>query len=216
MTSGKDLKNVSLKVGGGNVSEHCNSDNRIKLTLKSGGDNLWHWYNRTTVTEGKVTFGLLSVFDITNKVFQKNNILLGYRPNLNTDVFLRAEVAGFRKQNFNIQQPKTIFDSVTADVVTRIDDKSKLALEVIFVLTQAKYDIRDNSLASAVLVYQKEYKPKEFVKVSVNKELDIAVLHKRPIYNHEHLGSLSIGASFRGLKDRNISFQHGIELAVNL
>ena len=131
LTCNKSLNKMVLKAGVGHISEHCTSDNRVRASLQQE-ETQWQWNNRTTVKHNKFTFGLLTVFDITNRVLQKNNLLFGYQADDKTNVFLRAEVNGFRKNNFNIQDPASIWDSFTADVVRKIDDKSKAAVEVLF------------------------------------------------------------------------------------
>ena len=91
---------------------------------------MWQWANRTTVRHNRLTFGLVSVLNLNNLVLQKNNLLFGYNVDLNTDVFLRAETAGFRKVNFNLEHPETIFDTFTFDVIRRLNATNKAAVEV--------------------------------------------------------------------------------------
>lgn len=129
--STKGLRNIALKAGVGHYSQHCDSENRIRFDLQQ---NVWQWGNRTVVKHNKLTFGIVTVLDITNRVLQKNNLLLGYNVDPSTNVFLRAETGGFRKVNFNIERPETIFDTLTLDVVRKINDNNKAAVEVIFFL----------------------------------------------------------------------------------
>lgn len=126
----KVLKNLSLKLGVANISEKCTSENRIRCAIQQDSQE-WSWANRTTVNHNKLTFGLVAVFDLTNKVLQKNNLLLGYKADSNTNLFLRAENAGFRKENVDSSKFDKYFDSITADVVRKIDDKTKAGFEVI-------------------------------------------------------------------------------------
>lgn len=85
----KGIRNIVLKAGVGHYSEHCNSENRIRVGLQKD-ENLWQWASRTTLRHNKLTFGVVSVFNITDRVLQKNNLLFGYNFDVNTDVFLRA------------------------------------------------------------------------------------------------------------------------------
>lgn len=78
-----------MKLGVGHDSEHCHSDNRLKVSL-GGEEKSYYWYNRTMVNHGKFRFGLVSCVDILGKVLQKNNILLGYEHDENNKVYLRA------------------------------------------------------------------------------------------------------------------------------
>ena len=75
---------------------------------------------------------MVAVLDITNRVLQKNNFLLGYKADANTNLFLRAETAGFRKQNINLEKPEGIVDTITADINRTLNDKNKAGLEVLF------------------------------------------------------------------------------------
>ena len=116
---------MTLKAGVGHISEHCQSDNRIRVNLQQN-DSAWCFYHRTTVTHNKLTLGFVGVFDLTQKVLQKNNFLLGYKADDKTDIFLRAEVEGFRKNSANLQKPESIFDTFTLDLVRKIDERGKI------------------------------------------------------------------------------------------
>lgn len=62
----------------------------------------FYFYNRTMVLHNKFKFGLVTCFDVCNKVLQKNNLLLGYEVDANTKVFFRALNNGYRQQNFSV------------------------------------------------------------------------------------------------------------------
>lgn len=70
----------------------------------------------------------MTVVDLNKCVFQKNNLLFGYHIRDDTFAYLRADVNGFRQNNPNWRRVDTIFDKVTADVIHRINSKSKAAL----------------------------------------------------------------------------------------
>lgn len=131
LNSNKLLNNISLKAGVLHDSEHCHSDNRLKVSLQQNG-NQWHWYHRTTIYHNKYTFGLLGVLDISNKILQKNAALFGYRVDANNEFFLRAQAKGFRKTA--PKQSAEFFDYILADYIKRIDDKSRVGIEVILQL----------------------------------------------------------------------------------
>lgn len=76
----------------------------------------------------------MTVVDLNRTVFQKNNILFGYHARDDTSVYLRADVNGFRQHNPELRRVDTIFDTVTADVIHTINNKSKAALEVIYII----------------------------------------------------------------------------------
>ena len=71
-------------------------------------------------------------------------------------------------------------------------------------------------LSNVVLAYQSNYRSKESVKASVNNNFDIAVVHKRPLTGLESMGTLSVGGQVSGLQGKNVSFKHGVEIALNL
>lgn len=97
LNSNKALDLLSVKLGVAHDSEHCHSDNRLKLGFGKGGISSYHWYNRTMVYHNDLRFGLVTCFDITKKILQKNSVLFGIKFDRNTQGFLRAEVDGFRK-----------------------------------------------------------------------------------------------------------------------
>lgn len=90
VNSNRHLDLLSLKLGFNHDSEHCHSDNRLKITNLRNGDHGFHLYNRTMVYHNNFRFGLVTCFDLCNKVLQKYNVLLGYNVDLNTKVFFRA------------------------------------------------------------------------------------------------------------------------------
>lgn len=116
MNTNKSLDLSSVKIGVSHDSKHCQSDNRLKIA-NDKGNHQYFFYNRTMVNHGSWTFGVLACFDICSKVLQKNNLLLGYKVNPTTDVFVRAHVDGFRTSNESLKHPESIFDKVTLDVV---------------------------------------------------------------------------------------------------
>lgn len=123
VSSNRALNNVVLKAGLGHKSEHCNSDNRIRYRIAEGD---WHLYHRTTVLHNKFTFGIVGVLDVFNKVLQKNNLLVGYQVNEKSNLFLRAEVNGFRRSNPD--SVSSVFDMLTADYILKLNDKSKVGI----------------------------------------------------------------------------------------
>lgn len=84
----KTLSKSSVRVGAAIYDPKCNSDNRIRVNTVSGVHN-FYWYNRTISFINNFKLGLVSVVDLTNKVVQKNNILLGYVLNNKNEAFLR-------------------------------------------------------------------------------------------------------------------------------
>lgn len=80
------------------------------------------------VYHGNFRLGFVSCFDICNHVFQKNNILLGYNIDANTQAFLRAEVDGWRNRNPQLSNPESIWDQFTLDVVRKVNDKTTAAI----------------------------------------------------------------------------------------
>lgn len=74
----------------------------------------------------------MSVVDLGNKVVQKNNILLGHVFHNKHETFVRLENEGFRSHNPNIADIKSLWDTVTANYVGRLDQTTKVGIEVIF------------------------------------------------------------------------------------
>jgi len=75
----------------------------------------------------------MAVVDLNKFVFQKNNLLFGWHFKESTSAYIRAEVKNFRAHNPDLKKPTTIFDNLIADVIHRINSKSKVALEVRFI-----------------------------------------------------------------------------------
>ena len=76
----------------------------------------------------------MSVFDLTRSIIQKNNLLFGYKCNDKNEVFLRAEVNGFRKNPLKLNDPRDYFDTVTANYVGTINDTTRLGLQVTIII----------------------------------------------------------------------------------
>lgn len=78
----KSLSKTSFRLGAASYHEKCQSDNRIRVNTSSGSHN-FYWYHRTLSTINQFKLGLLSVVDLTNRVIQKNNVLISHSPNKN-------------------------------------------------------------------------------------------------------------------------------------
>lgn len=130
LNSNKSLENLSLRLGAGNKSERCHSDNRLRIDFAPEGKRTLTWYNRTVVTYDKFTFGLLAAYGISSRVLLKNNLLFGYKVNDTTNASLRVENNGYRK-DFDWANFRGYFDNVRADVVSKYKDNIEYGLEVL-------------------------------------------------------------------------------------
>lgn len=126
----KSLSKTTIKVGAASYHPKCHSDNRLRINTTSGAHH-FYWYHRTLSFVNNWKLGVLSVFDLTGHVLQKNNILIGHTFNNKHEAFLRLESEGFRSANPNIKDARTIWDNVTANYVGKVDRNTKLGLEVI-------------------------------------------------------------------------------------
>lgn len=126
----KSLSKSSVRVGAASYHPNCTSDNRIRVNATSGAHS-FYWYNRTLATHTNLKFGLVSVVDLTNQVIQKNNILLGYGFKNKNEAFLRFENEGYRSANPKIANIASLWDTVTANFVAKIDSTTKVGVEVI-------------------------------------------------------------------------------------
>ena len=86
--SDKSFSKSSVKVGAAFIHPRYNMDNRLKVNTASGLSS-FYWYNRTLGFWKQSKFGMLSVVDLTNKVVQKNNVLLSHIFKNKHEVFLR-------------------------------------------------------------------------------------------------------------------------------
>jgi len=122
---------------------------------------------------------------------------------------LRTEVNGFRSTNPNFKSVETVFDTVTADVIHEVNDKSKAGLEAIF-------NIREKTLGEAKVVYQYQYDAKKLVKASLSNKFNVAFVAKTPLYGFEDSGTLSVGLGIEGASTKNPDFKTGVEINLNL
>lgn len=72
----------------------------------------------------------MTVVNLHQFVFQKNNLLFGWNFKDNNWAYLRAEVNGFRENNPALTRIDTLFDNVIADVIQKVNDKSTVGLQV--------------------------------------------------------------------------------------
>ena len=126
----KSLSKASIRLGAAVIHSRYNSDNRIRINSVSGSQT-YLWYNRTLSFWKQSKFGFVSIVDLSNKVLQKNNVLLGHTFQNKHEVFLRLENDGFRRSNPDISDVKSLWDTVTANYVGRLDQTTKVGLEVI-------------------------------------------------------------------------------------
>lgn len=126
----KSLSKASIRFGAAAYSENCQSDNRLRINSNSGSHH-FYWYHRTLSTINNWKLGLLGVVDLTNRVVQKNNVLIGNSPNKNHEVFLRLENDGYRSSNPNLGNIKSLWNSATLNYVGKVERYTKVGVEVI-------------------------------------------------------------------------------------
>jgi hypothetical protein len=129
MNTDKTLQKMALKVGVSNLCERLTCDNRIRWNWMKHSSDVY-WYNRSVLSHQKWKFTSLSVYDFSNKVLQKNNILVSYTHDNQHSAYLRAEVKDFRKKNPDLNQPLSFFDNLIFNYVNVVDEKTKAAVEV--------------------------------------------------------------------------------------
>lgn len=133
LNTNKSLENISVRLGAGNKSERCHSDNRLRIDFGADSKQNLTWYNRTVVTYDKFTFGFLAAFGISQRILLKNNLLFGYKVNDTTNASLRVQNNGYRK-NFEWTNFKGYFDSTKFDVVAKYKDNIEYGVEVLVAL----------------------------------------------------------------------------------
>lgn len=79
-------------------------------------------------THGKATCGMVGMVDLNNWVLTCSNLLLAYKFNSKTDIFLRANHEHFRRRNPEGWQGW--FDNFILDGVTKYGPKTTVAAEV--------------------------------------------------------------------------------------
>ena len=73
----KSLSKSSVRFGFASIHPRCTSDNRLRVN-SSLGSHTFCYYNRTLSYWNQNKLGIVAVIDLTNKVLQKNNVLLGH------------------------------------------------------------------------------------------------------------------------------------------
>ncbi len=86
----KSLSKSSVRIGAGIVHARYQTDNRIRVNLSSGA-HTFYLYNRSLAFWNQTKFGVVSVIDLTNRIVQKNHLLLGHVFNNKHETFLRLE-----------------------------------------------------------------------------------------------------------------------------
>jgi hypothetical protein len=129
LNANKSLENSSIRLGVAHLGAKCHTDNRLKVDVNPENRSAT-WYNRTVVTEDKFTFGVLAAYGLLNHVLVKNNIMVGYRYDNNTSIFLRLLNNGYRKTGFNWSDGAGYFDHIKLDFISSQNDW-KYGLEVI-------------------------------------------------------------------------------------
>lgn len=146
VNTNKALANPSLRLGVGHDSEHCHSNNRLRVDFNENDTNLT-FYNRTLVRHNKCTFGNMIAYNITNKVLAKTNLLFGYKINNKVDTFVRVENANWRKYAFSLSEILQHLDLYRVDVVAQHDANIKYGVEVKILLFRPASDRRTSSLS---------------------------------------------------------------------
>ena len=72
---------------------------------------------RNIYKSGKFTYGFLGMADLNNRVFSIGNLLLGYKVDEKTNIFLRTSQEHFRRKNPT--DFKGIFDHFLVNAVTK-------------------------------------------------------------------------------------------------
>lgn len=134
LNSNKSLENISLRLGAANKSEHCHSDNRLKVDFASDKSQNLTWYNRTIVNHQKFSFGIMAAYGITKNLLVKNNLLFGYKVNDTANASLRIQNNGYRKDAFDWKNFKGYFDTIKVDFTNKHQSNLTYGFEVIMIL----------------------------------------------------------------------------------
>ncbi len=129
----KSFSKSSVRIGLASIHPKCTSDSRLRVNTALGA-HTFYFYNRTLSFWNQTKFGLVTVVDLSNQVVQKNDILLGHVFNNSHETFLRLANDGFRHANPSIADFRSLWDTLTADYVGRIDQTTKVGLQVIYFL----------------------------------------------------------------------------------
>jgi hypothetical protein len=110
-----------VRLGVAHLGAKCHTDNRLKVDVNADNRSAT-WYNRTVVTEGNYTLGMLAAYGLLSHVLVKNNLVFGYQYNETTSVFLRLLNNGYRKTGFNWSDGSGYFDQVKLDLISSFKD----------------------------------------------------------------------------------------------
>lgn len=212
----KSLSKSSVRLGFASIHPRCTSDNRLRVNTALGA-HTFYYYNRTLSYFNQNKLGIVAVIDLTNKVLQKNNVLLGHVFNERHETFLRLQNDGFRLANPNFSDVKSIWDHLTLDYVGRLNQTTKLGIQVSFFYIQATVSLRDESLRKVEATVEKILPEQAIVlKAKVNNHHDFAFLFKRAMWGVEDLVTLSTGFGVKNALSDKRSPHYGIQLDFNI
>lgn len=125
MNSNKSIQNLILKLGVHHFSEHCNSDNRLKVEF--GANPSYRWYHRTEVKHNNCGLGLLGVYNISSNVIENNGLMFKYNHQKKHEFWIRF-LSGWRTEKPESLGINTLFPTSIVDYVAKINDTTKVGL----------------------------------------------------------------------------------------
>ena len=81
-----------------------------------------------------MTYGFVGLANLTHQVLSIGNLLLGYKVDEKTNLFLRTHQEHFRRKN--PEGIKGWFDHIILDAITRYNEKTSVCAEVSHLLSR--------------------------------------------------------------------------------
>jgi hypothetical protein len=124
----RTISQLISKIGVEVQNKDLTTDWRLKYVHADNGLNL---YNKSTYSQEKWKLGVVNSFDIFNRSWNHSALQLGWQCESKAHQYYIRTNAGKKYEQVN---PKNFLQSVTFDVIHKINDSNRLALEVLFSL----------------------------------------------------------------------------------
>lgn len=135
---------------------------------------------------------------------------MSYSINNNNEAFLRFENSEFRKINPNWTDVATLWDTVTLNYVTKLENKTRVGFE-------GAWSLKNNKLHNVEAVVEGNLKQHGVtVKAKVNHKQDIAFVVKRALWGLEDLATFSLGLGVSNAFSDKRGFKHGAQFDFNI
>lgn len=120
----RTVNNLVYKLGVDTIAKEWQTNFRFKFNHADNGLNL---YNKTNFSQDKWSFGIVNSFDIFNRTWNHSALQLTWRCGDSSNLYYLRTNAGKKYERVDA---KNFLQSVTFDLVHKLTDNTRLALQV--------------------------------------------------------------------------------------